>query len=290
MKTPNRLILISVILFSTLVLSAQNGRWGPLPANKFEEFKFSTQGHVKMVLDGFFNELSNNPADQGHIIIYPKTESQRRGIEKIITGQIKTRNFDRDRVTIVKGPVNADGIVQFWSVPPGTVAPKPVLGEETDEIIADKARLKGQSPLGPGRGTGTGSGDGTVRAQATAPVGPGVGMAPRSGTEPILQMEMSPELLNPKAPPSDVPFRILSKPRPAYTEAARANNIQGTVTLKITFLANGTIGTIVPVTRLPNGLTDQAIAAARLIRFEPVTKNGVPVTVTKIVAFSFTIY
>jgi TonB family protein len=85
-------------------------------------------------------------------------------------------------------------------------------------------------------------------------------------------------------------MRILSKPKPTYTESARANNVQGTVTLKVTFLADGTIGSIVPVTRLPNGLTDQAIAAARLIRVEPEIKNGVPVTVTKIVPYSFTIY
>ena len=83
---------------------------------------------------------------------------------------------------------------------------------------------------------------------------------------------------------------ILSKPRPLYTEQARANNTQGSVELRITFLASGEIGKIEPISELPDGLTEQAIAAAKQMRFEPATKNGSPVTVIKSVQFNFTIY
>jgi hypothetical protein len=169
MKTPNRLILILVILFSTVVLSAQERRWGEPQPRKVEEFKFSTQGHVKMLLDSFFTDLANNPSDQGHIIIYPKSESQRRGIEKVITGQIKTRNFDRMRVTLVRGPINTDGIIQFWSVSPGADDPKPILGEETTELVQRDESEYRPAPL-PGMGTGadpktrgTGIGNGSGR-------------------------------------------------------------------------------------------------------------------------------
>ena len=62
------------------------------------------------------------------------------------------------------------------------------------------------------------------------------------------------------------------------------------MTLRVTFNANGTIGGISAVSGLPNGLTEQAIAAARGIRFEPAKKNGVPYTVTKQVAYTFTLY
>jgi TonB family protein len=62
------------------------------------------------------------------------------------------------------------------------------------------------------------------------------------------------------------------------------------VRLKITLLANGQVGSIVPLTRLPNGLTERAIAAARLIRFEPKTINGTPVSVTVTREYTFTIY
>lgn len=84
------------------------------------------------------------------------------------------------------------------------------------------------------------------------------------------------------------PFKIISKPRPAYTSEAKALNIQGTVVLRVTFLASGQIGQISSVKGLPNGLTDQAIAAARRIQFEPAKINGVATTVTKIISFTFT--
>lgn len=83
---------------------------------------------------------------------------------------------------------------------------------------------------------------------------------------------------------------IFSKPRANYTEKARANNIQGNVILRVTFLANGEIGAIFPIKELPDGLTEQAIAAARKIKFEPAKRDGKPVTVTKPVEYSFTIY
>ena len=85
-------------------------------------------------------------------------------------------------------------------------------------------------------------------------------------------------------------LNILYKPRPLYTAQARANNVQGKVVLRVTFLASGKIGSISPVSELPDGLTEQAIVAAKQMRFEPATKNGQPVTVIKSVQFNFTIY
>ena len=86
------------------------------------------------------------------------------------------------------------------------------------------------------------------------------------------------------------PFQIFSKPLPIYTDAARQNNVQGTVTLKITFLKNGQIGDILPITNLPDGLTEQAIAAAKQIKFKPMIRNGNPITITKTIQYNFTIY
>ena len=75
-----------------------------------------------------------------------------------------------------------------------------------------------------------------------------------------------------------------------YTDLARFYNIQGTIPMRVIFNANGTIGSVTPVTKLPFGLTAQAIAAAKQIRFEPAIKNSVPYTVIKLVVYSFTIY
>ena len=85
-------------------------------------------------------------------------------------------------------------------------------------------------------------------------------------------------------------LNILDKPRPIYTDAARENGVQGTVTLRVTFNANGTIGSIVAISGLPHGLTEQAIAAAKNIKFEPIKRNGVAQTTSKQIAYSFILY
>jgi len=55
-------------------------------------------------------------------------------------------------------------------------------------------------------------------------------------------------------------------------------------------MANGSIGSIVPVTRLGYGLTEKAIAAARQIQFEPKKVNGIAQSVTKTIEYNFNIY
>jgi len=55
-------------------------------------------------------------------------------------------------------------------------------------------------------------------------------------------------------------------------------------------LAGGTIGGITPVTELPDGLTERAIAAAKQIRFEPKKVDGRPVSVIVTREYTFTIY
>ena len=86
------------------------------------------------------------------------------------------------------------------------------------------------------------------------------------------------------------PLRIIAKPKAAYTDDARANNVQGDVRLKVTLLANGQVGSITVVKGLPDGLTEQAIAAARQLRFQPAKIDGVPVPKTITIDYSFTIY
>jgi len=85
-------------------------------------------------------------------------------------------------------------------------------------------------------------------------------------------------------------LKILSKPRANYTNEARENNLQGTVALRVVFLDSGKIGKVSTINGLPHGLTEQAMAAAMQIKFSPATKKGKPVTATKTVQYSFTIY
>ena len=90
--------------------------------------------------------------------------------------------------------------------------------------------------------------------------------------------------------PGTNPLRIIAKPQARYTDDARANNVQGSVRLKVTLLANGTVGSITVVNGLPDGLTEQAIAAARQLKFQAATIDGVPVPKTITIDYSFTIY
>lgn len=83
---------------------------------------------------------------------------------------------------------------------------------------------------------------------------------------------------------------ILFKPRANYTDAARTNQTQGTVTLRVVFLASGEIGDVSTVSALPDGLTEECIKAAKKIKFEPAKQNGKSVTVTKQVQYSFSLY
>lgn len=87
-----------------------------------------------------------------------------------------------------------------------------------------------------------------------------------------------------------VGLRIIVRGYAPYTEAARNSRVQGTVRLQVTFLASGGIGDISILTTLPNGLTEQAYAAAAKMAFIPAKRNGIPITVVKQVEYSFTIY
>jgi TonB family protein len=91
-------------------------------------------------------------------------------------------------------------------------------------------------------------------------------------------------------PPKVTGLKILSKPKPQYTDEARNDNLEGTVLLRVTFLANGQIGSVLAVKGLPDGLTDCAITAARQLKFNPVKVNGTPQTVTKSLEYSFSLY
>lgn len=96
---------------------------------------------------------------------------------------------------------------------------------------------------------------------------------------------------------NDKGVRILSKPMPSYTNAAREYNISGWVRVSVTFQADGKIGDVLyfdessqekNLTRY--GLVKETIRVAKKIKFKPQIKDGQPITVTKVLSYSFTIY
>jgi TonB family protein len=92
--------------------------------------------------------------------------------------------------------------------------------------------------------------------------------------------------------PKDVTRRavISHQPQPLYTDEARRNKVTGTVRLRLMLAADGTVRHIVPLTTLPDGLTEQAVAAARNIEFTPASKDGHAVSQAVTVVYNFNIY
>ena len=83
--------------------------------------------------------------------------------------------------------------------------------------------------------------------------------------------------------------KILYREKAKYTREARDNKIQGTVVLSVVFGVDGQIGYVRVIQGLPYGLTENAIAAANKIRFEPAMKDGRPVSVRGSLEFTFNI-
>jgi TonB family protein len=84
--------------------------------------------------------------------------------------------------------------------------------------------------------------------------------------------------------------RILSKPEPRYTEAARKAGVIGPVVLRVVFASNGEVTHLVVARPLGYGLTTQAVKAARLIRFDPAMKDGKPVSMYMQLEYNFALY
>lgn len=96
---------------------------------------------------------------------------------------------------------------------------------------------------------------------------------------------------DPLVPETNVtPLKILSKPKASYTDSARQSNVQGTIKMAVLFGADGRVKNILLLRRLGKGLDENAVKAARNILFEPKKRDGKPVSVVRIIEYSFRIY
>src|SRR5687768_14383000 len=83
---------------------------------------------------------------------------------------------------------------------------------------------------------------------------------------------------------------IVKKPAPRYTREARRNQTRGYVVLRAILSADGTVKHIEVLTGLPDGLSQMAIEAARLIKFKPAMKDGKPVSTRVEIKYHFQVY
>ncbi len=86
---------------------------------------------------------------------------------------------------------------------------------------------------------------------------------------------------------TDTPVEIIFKPRPQYTEEARNLKIEGAVSLRVLFTAQGEVRVLETVRGLGHGLDEIANQVARQIRFKPALRNGAPVDSRAIVQIIF---
>jgi TonB family protein len=94
----------------------------------------------------------------------------------------------------------------------------------------------------------------------------------------------------PPTAPLTEPLLIVMTPKASYTDEARKNNIQGTVRVRVTLLANGGVGAVEVVHGLESGLTEQAVAAAKKIVFLPKRVNGANTSTTRLLEYGFRIH
>ena len=73
------------------------------------------------------------------------------------------------------------------------------------------------------------------------------------------------------------PVEIASKPKPQYTDEARALKLEGEVWLEVLFAADGSVRVQRVLRSLGHGLDENATKAAGQIRFRPAEKDGQPV-------------
>lgn len=150
-------------------------------------------------------------------------------------------------------------------------------------------------PAGPGKGNGTGGAQGVAGTIASAGFGSGIaqGVQPKAVRTVAQSGFASQEVARPAAPQQSTvatataPVEITAKPRPVYSEEARALKIEGEVLLEVLFGANGQLHVIRVAQGLGHGLDEAAIAAASKMQFKPATQNGSPVDSTATVHVVF---
>ena len=200
----------------------------------------------------------------------------------------------------IPAPIPAFPTVHKQVLPAAGIDIDPALWQNLPMAEYGDPRSKSSAPSnGPGNDGGIGTGNGTgVGEGSRSGVGPGqdgnigdgqkglgcCGSGGSNGNNPEDPDRVYPALqVTERA-------RVLAKPEPQYTEDARRNQIMGSVVLRVVFSRTGEVTNIRAINALPFGLTERAIAAARLIRFRPAIKDGRPVNVYMQLEYNFNLY
>ena len=122
-----RVLFLILIVMSSVAFAQTQENTEPQKtpkAIKFDEFEKATNGNVKMIMDTFYVELSNNPAAQGYIINYGTAKEVAKR-EKQLRNSIVFRRYDASRITFVRGGSREVIKTDLWLVPPDAEPPTP---------------------------------------------------------------------------------------------------------------------------------------------------------------------
>ena len=117
-----KIFLVSVILFAFFQIYF--GQEKP-KAVLIDEFPAVPCDEFSARTDNFLIELHNNSDSQGYAVISGSNKDLRRmvGYELLTKGTIALRNFDKNRIVLVRGEEAENFQIQFWRVPPGAEKP-----------------------------------------------------------------------------------------------------------------------------------------------------------------------
>lgn len=191
--------------------------------------------------------------------------------------------YDRARRAIELKPdfspayrLKAQALIASYMALPGKVLPPATRGDLLIEAVADLDKFLALTQ------------DASQRREVEAELVTLRHFAEYYG-RPENQLQRGASLADPPDP-TRTALRILSKPRPGYTDGARARRISGRIVVLVTFGADGKIGPVMVTQSLDPDLDQQAVRAARGIKFVPATQNGVPVASVRQVEYSFMIF
>lgn len=154
----------------------------------------------------------------------------------------------------------------------------------------------GNGPAATKVNLGNGSAGGSIHGTGLVAVtGIPHGVAAGTGTAVASQVNLGqaapppmPKAVAAVAPLQRTEPKVIYKPKPEYTQEAKQLRIEGTMTLRIRVLPNGSVMVLSVVNDLGHGLADSAKKAALATKFEPATDAaGQPITWEGIVTVTF---
>jgi TonB family protein len=173
---------------------------------------------------------------------------------------------------------SSESVPEVAPLPPVLVDAKLLASGTTKQVGLPTGGATSGASTGPGAGGGVGTGFGTGIGSGTGPgIGPGFGGGIGGGVYRPGGAVTAP--------------RVITEVKPKYTSDALQQKIQGTVVLELVVTRDGLPSQIRVIRSLdPEGLDEEAIAAAAQWRFEPGRRGGAPVDVLVTLMLDFCIW